>query len=157
MLDGIGNLMMTRMQVNRDKARQWDSLICPKIKKVLEMNSKEAGECIPMKANDWHFQIMGPYDQHTVNVLQRSCSCRRWDLTGIPCRHAISAIWCRNKKPETYVHHCYRVSTYLKAYESAILPLTSQEFWPKCDLPPPLPPTYENRPRRPKKNEKEGV
>ncbi|KAL0361103.1 UNVERIFIED_CONTAM: hypothetical protein Sradi_3794800 [Sesamum radiatum] len=104
-----------------------------------------------MKADDCHFQIREPYDQHTVDVLQSSCSCRRCDLTGIPCRHANSTIWCKNEEPETYVHHCYRVSTYLKAYEPAILPLTSQEFWPKCDLPPPLPPTYENRLGRPKK------
>ncbi|KAK4406336.1 hypothetical protein Sango_0640100 [Sesamum angolense] len=149
--------MMTRMEVNRDKARQWDSFICPKIKKVLEKNSKQVGECILMKADDWHFQIMGPYDQHTVDVLSRSCSCMRWDLTGIPCRHVISAIWCRNEQAKTYVHDCYKVSTYLKAYEPVILPLTSQEFWLKCDLTPPLPPSYENRLGRPKTNEEEGV
>ncbi|KAL0373243.1 UNVERIFIED_CONTAM: hypothetical protein Scaly_1005900 [Sesamum calycinum] len=125
MLEGIRNLMMTRMQVNRDKTRQWDSLIFPKIKKVLEKNTKEASECIPMKADDWHFQIMGPYDQHTIDLLQRSCSCRKWDLTGIPCRHSISVIWCINEEPETYVLDYYRVSTYLKAYEPAFLPLTS--------------------------------
>ncbi|KAL0320242.1 UNVERIFIED_CONTAM: hypothetical protein Sradi_5285700 [Sesamum radiatum] len=91
------------------------------------------------------------YRMEQLKELDENAYNWRWDLTGIPCRHAISAIWCRNEEPEIYVHHCYRVSTDLKAYEPTILPLTSQEFWPKCDLPPPLPPTYENMPGRPKK------
>ncbi|KAL8458262.1 hypothetical protein ACS0TY_035122 [Phlomoides rotata] len=74
-------MLMARLQVNRDSAEEWDSLICPRIMETLKKNMKQAGECIPMKSDDWHFQIMGPYDQHTVDISQKSCSCRRWDLT----------------------------------------------------------------------------
>ncbi|KAL0315334.1 UNVERIFIED_CONTAM: hypothetical protein Sradi_5411600 [Sesamum radiatum] len=101
--------------------------------------------------NDWHFQIIGPFDQHNVDLLSRSCSCRRWDLTSIPCRHTISAIRCRNEVPEDYVHDVYKVSTYLRCYEHAIQEVNGAEVWPKCELPPPLPPKYENKPGRPKK------
>ncbi|KAL0355229.1 UNVERIFIED_CONTAM: hypothetical protein Sradi_3969800 [Sesamum radiatum] len=110
LLETIRNMLMIRMQVNRDKARKWGFNLCPKIK------------------DDLHFQIIGPFDQHNVDLLNRSCSCRRWDLTGIPCRHTISAIWCRNEDPQDYVHDVY-----------------------KCELPPPLSPKYENKPGRPKK------
>ncbi|KAL0409573.1 UNVERIFIED_CONTAM: hypothetical protein Sradi_1891700 [Sesamum radiatum] len=128
LLETIRTLLMIRMRVNRDKARKWDFLMCPKIKGLLAKNIKEVAECIPIKLDDWHFQIMGPFDQHNVGLLSRSCSCRRWDLTGIPCRHTISAIWCRNEDPEDYVHDVY-----------------------KCELPPPLPPKYENKSRKPNK------
>ncbi|KAI3443654.1 hypothetical protein Pfo_000319 [Paulownia fortunei] len=50
-----------------DKAKKWDNLICPKIK------------------------------IDTVDVFQKSCSCRTWDLTRIPCRYAISKYLKCNK------------------------------------------------------------
>ncbi|XP_012837504.1 PREDICTED: uncharacterized protein LOC105958046 [Erythranthe guttata] len=71
LLETIRNLLMTRMVLNRDK---------------------DAGECIPMRADDWHYQIMGPFDQHTVDMQLRTCSCKKWDLNRIPCKHAICAI-----------------------------------------------------------------
>lgn len=102
---------------------------------------------------------MGPFDQHTVDILQRKCSCRKWDLSGIPCKHACSAIWCRNEEPESYVHSCYSVEAYLKAYEYPILPLNGSEFWPKSQLTPPLAPQYDSekvgRPQRMRKREQD--
>ncbi|KAL0372254.1 UNVERIFIED_CONTAM: hypothetical protein Scaly_0907000 [Sesamum calycinum] len=85
-----------------------------------------------MKLDDWHFQIMGLFDQHNVDLLNRSCNCRRWDLTGIPCIHTISAIWCRNEDPQDYVHDVYKVSTYLRCYEHAIQGVNGAELWLKC-------------------------
>ncbi|XP_076946518.1 uncharacterized protein LOC143618067 [Bidens hawaiensis] len=28
-----------------------------------------------------------------LHKFQRLCSCRRWELTGIPCKHAVASIW----------------------------------------------------------------
>ncbi|KAL0343001.1 UNVERIFIED_CONTAM: hypothetical protein Sangu_1187500 [Sesamum angustifolium] len=132
LLETIRNLLMIRMQVNRDKARKWDFLLCPKIKSALAKNIKEVAECIP-------------------------------------CRNTISAIWFISEVPEDYVHDVYKlqflflkcfvhvlclsckVSTYLRCYEHAIQGVNGAELWPKCELPPPLPPKYENKPGRPKK------
>ncbi|KAL0290074.1 UNVERIFIED_CONTAM: hypothetical protein Sangu_2589700 [Sesamum angustifolium] len=43
------------------------------------------------------------------------------------------------------------VSTYLRCYEHAIQGVNGAELWPKCELLPPLPPKYEDKPGRPKK------
>ncbi|GKE29589.1 mutator type transposase, partial [Tanacetum coccineum] len=38
--------------------------------------------------------IIGPYkDQYVVNMDRRVCSCRKWELTGIPCKHVMAAIY----------------------------------------------------------------
>ncbi|XP_019161425.1 PREDICTED: uncharacterized protein LOC109158062 [Ipomoea nil] len=42
---------------------------------------------------------------------------RLWQLTGIPCRHGICAIFHKGHQPEEYIHKCYSKDLYLKTYE----------------------------------------
>nr|GMC52824.1 probable receptor-like protein kinase At5g47070 [Ipomoea batatas] len=86
-----------------------------------------------------------------VHLTTCSCSCRRWDLTGIPCVHAISAIFENGQDPIEYTNWFYSVEAYLKSYEPAILPISSSDQWRKTGAPPPLPPKYKPQPGRPKK------
>ncbi|XP_073147584.1 uncharacterized protein [Henckelia pumila] len=151
LLEGIRNLLMTRMQINREKAAKWVGPICPNIKNMLDKIILKAAECIPMRSDEWHFQVMGPFDQHTVDLWERTCSCRRMDLTGIPCKHAVSSIWSRKETPETYVHPCYSVNSYLSCYENTIYGTNSSELWPSSNNIAPLPPTYAELIGRPKK------
>ncbi|KAL3632957.1 hypothetical protein CASFOL_025941 [Castilleja foliolosa] len=151
MLEAIRNIMMTRMDTNREHAKKWDTAICPRIKKILDKNGKQAAELIPMRSDDWKFQITGANEQYNVNVLETSCTCRRWNLTGIPCRHAVSAIWCRKEDPIWYVNKFYIVDTYKKAYSGSIMGINGPELWPIIDLPPALPPHVLKKSGRPKK------
>nr|XP_027083681.1 uncharacterized protein LOC113705983 [Coffea arabica] len=48
-------------------------------------------------------------EKHAVNIEEKTCSCRKWDLTGIPCYHAISALWIAMKDPMEHIDDCYRV------------------------------------------------
>ncbi|KAL3634040.1 hypothetical protein CASFOL_021094 [Castilleja foliolosa] len=59
MLEAIRNIMMTRMDTNREHAKKWDTVICPIIKKILDKNGKQAAELIPMRSDDWKFQTTG--------------------------------------------------------------------------------------------------
>ena len=43
-----------------------------------------------------------------MNINSRKCSCRKWELTGIPCCHAVACLWHNNYKPENYVVDWYK-------------------------------------------------
>ncbi|KAG8382028.1 hypothetical protein BUALT_Bualt05G0033800 [Buddleja alternifolia] len=143
MFESIRTILMLMMQLNREKAGNWESVICAKIRDLLVKNMKQAGECIPMRSDEWNFKIKGPFDQHTFNVLDMICSCRRWELTSIPCSHAISAIWCRNENLEIYVHKVYTIDAYKQCYEKAIPSVNGPELWHISQLEPLLPPKYK--------------
>ncbi|XP_019154820.1 PREDICTED: uncharacterized protein LOC109151316 [Ipomoea nil] len=152
MLESLRIHLMTRMQANRDKMRSHPFKICPKIMKIIKENKDKATEMRVYKSIGGLFQIEdGNVKLFKVDLSKHICSCRRWDLTGIPCSHAISAVWWEGGSPEDYTHHCYTVESYLSTYEHAIMPITSSEMWPKTGLPPPLPPKYKAQPGRPKK------
>ncbi|XP_073220694.1 uncharacterized protein [Cicer arietinum] len=40
-------------------------------------------------------------DTYTVNLHTKTCACRKWDLTGIPCCHALVCIWHNKADPKS--------------------------------------------------------
>ncbi|XP_019184504.1 PREDICTED: uncharacterized protein LOC109179472 [Ipomoea nil] len=154
MCESLRIYLMSRMQKNRDKMKGSVMKICPKIIKILEQNKAHTGDLIAYKANDDNYQvedISGFFKTYKVNLNQRCCSCRRWDLNGIPCSHAIAAIRTKGEVPEDYVHHCYTVEAYMRSYKPAIMPIHPSDLWTKTGQKPPLPPKYKVQPGRPKK------
>ncbi|XP_027151819.1 uncharacterized protein LOC113751872 [Coffea eugenioides] len=78
-------------------------------------------------------------------------------LTGIPCAHAISALWIAMKDPKQYVDDGYSVKTYLKCYGPYILQVNGENEWEDIDLQAPLPPTYGRALGRPKKQRRKSA
>ncbi|WOK98455.1 hypothetical protein Cni_G07167 [Canna indica] len=74
-----------------------------------------------------------------------------WDLSGIPCYHAISCIFWLKEEPENYVDNYFKIETYLKTYEVLLQPLTGKDTWPQVEGPHILPPPVKKMPGRPKK------
>ncbi|KAL0423308.1 UNVERIFIED_CONTAM: hypothetical protein Sradi_0865600 [Sesamum radiatum] len=145
-LEWIREWIMTRLSDLRDRARKkWqDKKICPKIRKVIEKNIDKAADCIPIKSDDWHYEV-ACYDGATyvVNLQNHTCTCRKWDLTGIPCNHGMSAICSQSLEPEDFVNSCYSVATFIEVYKHAILPVNGPKLWEKLDLSHPFHPTWK--------------
>ena len=160
MMEALRHVVMQRMQENRDIVRKkWSKFgFCPKIRKRMKVNIDKATYCVPYKSNDVSFEVADPYaEKWAVNIEDRTCSCRKWDLTGIPCAHAISALWIAMKDPMQYIDDCYSVETYLKCYDPCILPVNGEHEWEDVDVQPPLPPTYGRAPGRPKKQRRKSA
>ncbi|KAH0654110.1 hypothetical protein KY289_031788 [Solanum tuberosum] len=154
LLETIRHLLMTRINSNREKAEKWNlNDICPTIKKKLAKTMKKAANYIPQRSNMWNYEVIGPVegDNWAVDLYNRTCSCRQWELSGVPCKHAISSIWLKNDEVLNYVDDCYKVDTYRKIYEASILPMNGPDLWPKSLNPPPFPPSYLNNKKKGKK------
>ncbi|KAE8781929.1 hypothetical protein D1007_44667 [Hordeum vulgare] len=100
--------------------------------------------------------------QLSVDINLKKCSCRRWDLTGIPCCHGISACRYENIPPESMVHKCYSIDTYRKAYAHIIMPCKDAREWQSMFGKEIIPPKVKTKKGRKQKNrrkqpeEKEG-
>ncbi|XP_052622279.1 uncharacterized protein LOC111888944 [Lactuca sativa] len=103
-------------------------------------------------------------DQYVVNLNERSCTCRFWEITGFPCRHVVSAIWNKIENGENapdvedWVHPCYKLSTCRAMYLNKTDPINGRSMWPKSDCPFTLtPPKHHTQVGRPKKKRRRGV
>lgn len=136
MCEMIRTKLMKRIHTKRDAMRKCQTVYCPKILKKLEKNKQLSW----FYKTDWSggekYQVSGHEEQFVVDKRGKTCSCRRWDLTGIPCCHAISALYYNNDDPCDYIDDCYKVSTYLKTYSHLINPTNGKDMWPKSTMPP---------------------
>ncbi|CAN0843831.1 hypothetical protein LINGRAHAP2_LOCUS4067 [Linum grandiflorum] len=82
--------------------------------------------------------------QMVVDLNNWTCTCRKWELSGIPCKHAISCIHMIGDRAENYVHKCYWVENYMKAYGVRICPMVGVESWESSDRTPIKPPNSNN-------------
>jgi hypothetical protein len=111
MLEGLKNYISARIVTQREMMQKYLGNICPKIQELLEKAKRAADGWNPHWAGDVEyglFYVENGNDQIAVNIHKRTCACRKWDLTGIPCPHGISCIWHNNENPEDYVAACYR-------------------------------------------------
>ncbi|PKI34156.1 hypothetical protein CRG98_045435 [Punica granatum] len=125
----------------------------PDWKKFLENLKEKSNDFIVHWNGDAEFEAEDSYgDRLNVNLKMRTCSCRRWQLNGIPCAHAIAAIFYMGEEPEAYVDECYHKETYLRIYSHLMTTLDGSDSWLNSEMPPLLPPEHEKLPGRPKKN-----
>jgi hypothetical protein len=93
MLVGIYDKQMMRFDSKREGGRSSSWEITPYYAEKLELMKLYARKCISSRADVglWHSRVVKK--SYEVNLDNRKCSCRKWDLTGLPCNHAVSAIY----------------------------------------------------------------
>lgn len=47
--------------------------------------------CVLPGSDGWH-EIKEKSQSYKVNTKRHTCRCRKWDMSGIPCRHALKVI-----------------------------------------------------------------
>ncbi|XP_070673423.1 uncharacterized protein [Malus domestica] len=157
MMEIIKCNLMRRLQAKKTEMSTWPRRICPKIQTKLNKARFSGRNYLAAHAGNLVFQV-GTYlnDQYVVDVGNRTCSCRSWDLTGIPCIHACAALFHHRADLEEYLDEVYTKETYLRAYDYMIFPVKGNNMWPKSTNTPLLPPLVKKQSGRPKRVRRKG-
>ncbi|PKI56827.1 hypothetical protein CRG98_022785 [Punica granatum] len=75
---------------------------------------------------------------------------KEWDISGIPCKHAVACMTMNDSDPEKFMHSYYSKETWQRIYEPYIRPVIGEDHWEKQSLDPILPPNYSRAGGRPK-------
>jgi len=152
----IRRQIMNRFNQKRGGAVTATNVICPKIMKKLERNKSDARNYICHWSNKLQFEVDSTHEaRRVVDLEQRTCGCGRWQLNGIPCPHAIAAIYLNHHKPEQYVSKWYLMDTFRQAYACGVNPMPGPDDWPADrDVDPIDPPEPRKQRGRPKKQRK---
>ncbi|XP_060972424.1 uncharacterized protein LOC115704296 [Cannabis sativa] len=153
MLERIKNYMMERMVDKRKSMEKWKYPISPKAMEIIAKNQEWARFCRIKWSGELHFQVGVTHtnEQYVVDLNAKTCACRKWELTGIPCVHALACILKVNLNPISFVDAYYSKQAYEKTYAEIIKGTNGPESWPNPRTHPLQPPLVKKRPGRPKK------
>ena len=153
MLDHVRQMIIEKF-VSRSKiGSNMSGIIIPAIINDLNAKTKSIKDhevliCGPAKA-----EVSVNRFRNAVNLEEKTCSCRAWQVTGKPCSHALAFIAkiSREVQMDEFVPDYFSVDRYRKAYASKFSPMTSKDDWDHVDLGYKIKkPKFKRKPERPR-------
>lgn len=142
---------MSRFQQNKHNILRVEFELCSEVCKRLHREKVGSRRWLACWAFNTKFEVKNGLKSFVMDLAKGVCSCRKGDIIGIPCCHAVSCIFFNRKQVEKYINACYQVSTYKACYEHTIDPFSGANIWTSTSLPPVQPPIKRRPLGRPKK------
>ena len=141
-LEYIHGYLMKRIVIVQKMIAKSNDPLTPAVTVILDKVKMDAAQYVVKWNGGDKYQVNGPWqDQCVVDYTKKVCSCRKWELSGIPCRHAVATIWHMASNgenvglPENLVHASYTMDSWKVVYKYKVCPLKGREEWPKSDYP----------------------
>ncbi|XP_021722676.1 uncharacterized protein LOC110690155 [Chenopodium quinoa] len=131
LLEGVRRLTMVRMATRREACEKWRGEICPNIVRRLQVISQKSRSCKCLVSGEGEYEVLDGRSVLPVNLRAGTCVCNAWQLTGLPCKHAMRAILHSNDDPHKYVSDWYSISNYKLTYGNNIKAIPHVEQWPQ--------------------------
>jgi len=153
MLEEIRKLIGARFDKRFQIAADWDGKVTPfveeKLKKV-ELESRNCCNLVPTGRGE--FDVREGSINFTVKLADHYYDCQRWQVSGIPYKHAARCILGLNHKLDDYCCPWFNVESYRKLYDGIIHPIPDSCFeLPALD--PPFELWKRGRPEKHKRRE----
>ncbi|CAH9141688.1 unnamed protein product [Cuscuta epithymum] len=146
MLEDIRLKCMNRIKVFKVSFEKWVNDWSPSSMEFFLDNKDAATGCKVIYNGDVGFEIGEGRNKHTVFIDKEVCTCRTWDLTGIPRSHVICALHYNKENPNSHISMWYHKSLYKAAYEHSLQPVPGKMFMRIHDFEPIEPPyDYKHR------------
>ncbi|CAL1387920.1 unnamed protein product [Linum trigynum] len=151
MLEGIRLYMMDRFVIKYNILMDTPDMLCPRIRKRVEKVKEFARLCIARQTLADRCEVKMGENGYIVDLNDMSCTCGYWQLSGLPCCHAVSAISHMRKEVDDYVHPCYKAHHVEGGYRVGIACLDGRQACPNAIGLAVHPPKQRAMPGRPKK------
>jgi len=131
---------MEKRYLRKKLAQNWGDGILPGVMKDLNLKSNNL-KVVKVKVSDDDFAEVTLLDdwnnqkRHIVDLKNKNCGCREWQVTGKPCKHALAWILSnRGMQIANFVHKYYSVAKFRAAYEGRVEAMPHRSQWPEVDL-----------------------
>ncbi|KAL2930624.1 Inner capsid protein VP2, partial [Bienertia sinuspersici] len=154
LLEGIRRVCMVRIAARQQQAEDWnEDGLFPKIVKIMKDIGHLTMFCEARMSAPGEFEVHKGKSQFPLSLNKHKCACGAWQLTWIPCRHAVRAMMASKLDPHKFISLWYSVKCYKATYSSNIWPIPDHHQWPNyTDLPKVLPPPLKRGVGRPSRN-----
>ncbi|CAK9168422.1 unnamed protein product [Ilex paraguariensis] len=128
MVDAIRGKIMELIYTRRADSNQWLRRLTPMTEEKLEKERLKVRPLQVLISTGNRFEVRGDSNE-VVDVDHCDCSCKGWQLTGLPCCHAIAVIGCLGRNPYDYCARYFTADSYRLTYTESVHPV------PNVDMP----------------------
>ncbi|KAH9764284.1 SWIM-type domain-containing protein [Citrus sinensis] len=154
MLEWIRKKLMKRLINRKQKAMAWGNKIPRRIYDKM-MNHLKIGSVNPIsRASEWLYEVDDSYRTYIVDLEHHVCDCGYWQVSGIPCIHAMPCISHSHKDQADFLSPWLKKDTYIRGYSRMIHPILDKDSWPNPGGDEILPPLMKRPHGRPKINKR---
>ena len=138
LMDSIRHIILIKWNHRKRVAQKFEGKILPHIVHKLREDSYNFDIEVITNSPDGIAEICAKERCATtyrfvVNLIQRTYTCRAWQGSGIPCKHAIAYFTSiPGAALEDCVDEYYSVEKFKIAYEGSILSIPDKSMWPKA-------------------------
>ncbi|XP_062082606.1 uncharacterized protein LOC133788945 [Humulus lupulus] len=132
-IERIHSKLMAEFEERRVKSTSWFSVLAPSAEKRMIESMSRTSTYQVLRSDEVEFEVLLAERSDIVNIGTHSCSCRDWQLHGIPCSHAIAAIISSRKDVYTFTEKCFTTASYRESYAEEIYPIPAKLKWRKTD------------------------
>lgn len=105
------------------------SVLTPSAEKRMVVATSSASTYQVLRSDEVEFEIISGERSNIVNIGTHMCSCRGWQLYGMPCSHAVAAIIFSKKDVNNFVDKCLTVAGFREAYKEEIKSIPEKVEW----------------------------
>ncbi|KAL3629927.1 hypothetical protein CASFOL_026239 [Castilleja foliolosa] len=129
MMECIRRQLMTWFNERRETSMQWTSILVPSAERRVAEALDQARTYQVLRANEAEFEVTSHEGTNIVDIRNRCCICRGWQLYGLPCAHAVAALLSCRQNVHRFTESCFTVATYRKTYSQTIHPIPDKMLW----------------------------
>ena len=124
---------------------KWINEYSPSCNEIFQINKGLSVGCVVLFKGDIGYEISEGDDTHTVCLSANSCTYRVWDLTRIPCQHAINALVHSKQDPHDHISRWYHRDSWEAAYLYKSMLVREKRFYKLQNYLPIAPPNVEKK------------
>ncbi|KAG6484291.1 hypothetical protein ZIOFF_061087 [Zingiber officinale] len=72
---------------------------------------------------NWRFEVVDGEKSFAVDLMDKNCSCRAWQINKLPCKHSCAAIELRLLSLHDFCDKYFKTGMYRQAYKGIINPI----------------------------------
>ncbi|EYU35362.1 hypothetical protein MIMGU_mgv1a001676mg [Erythranthe guttata] len=132
LVDAIRTKIMELVYSRHMEALDWMRRLTPSMEKKLEKENLNVRALEVVSLGD-RIEVRFENSVQIVNVDRWECSCRVWQLTGLPCCHAIAVIMCLQRDPYDFCSRYFTTESYRLTYAETLNPISNSDgpMWQK--------------------------
>ncbi|KAJ7973208.1 Protein FAR1-RELATED SEQUENCE like [Quillaja saponaria] len=128
MVDVIRGKIMELIYTRKAESDQWLNRLTPSMEEKLKKETHKSHPLQVLMSAGNTFEVRGE-SVEMVDIDRWDCSCKGWQLNGLPCCHAIAVIGCIGRSPYDYCSRYFSTESYRLTYSKSLHPI------PNVDMP----------------------